>query len=59
MNSLGNRGDMRGKPYDNKHGRPLPMLYSTASGGYKEMKFHRVGRGVGVAHSTANISKTT
>ncbi len=53
MNSRGNRGDTQGKPYDNEHGRPLPMLYRTATGGYKETKFHRVGRGVGVAHSTA------
>ncbi len=61
MDSRGDRGGMQGKPYDydNEHGRPLPMLCKTATGGYKETKFHRVGRGVGVAHITANISKTT
>jgi len=29
------------------------------TGGYKETKFHRAGAGVGVAHSTVSISKTT
>ena len=51
MDSRGNRGDTQGKPYDNEHGRPVLMLCKTATGGYKETKFHRVGRGVGVAHS--------
>ncbi len=26
MSFRGNRGDTQGKPYDNEHGRPLPML---------------------------------
>jgi hypothetical protein len=59
MDFRGNRGDTQGKPYDNKRGRPLPMLFRMATGGYKETKFHRVGKGVGFANSTAGISKTT
>jgi len=35
------------------------MLHRTATDGYKEMKFHRVCKGVGVAHSTDGISRTT
>jgi hypothetical protein len=35
------------------------MLLMTATGGYKEPKIHWVGKGVGFAHSTVNISKTT
>jgi hypothetical protein len=59
MDSLGVRGNTQGKPYDNEHGRPLLMLCRMATGGYKETKFHWVGKGVGVAHSTVSISKTT
>jgi hypothetical protein len=33
------------------------MLYRAATGGYKGTKFHRVGKGVGVAHSTDGISR--
>ena len=33
------------------------MLRRAATGGYKETKFHPVGKGVGVAHSTDWISK--
>jgi len=57
MDSRGNRDDTREKPYDNEHGRPVPMP-SGATGGYKETKFHLVGAGIGVAHSTVSISKT-
>ena len=35
------------------------MPYRAATGGYKETKFHEVGKGVGFAHSTVGISKTT
>jgi hypothetical protein len=36
------------------------MLYRAATGGYKvKPKFHWVGKGFGVAHSTACISRTT
>jgi hypothetical protein len=59
MDSRGDRGGMQGKPYDNEHRRPVPMLNRAATGGYKETKFYKVGKEVGVAHSTANISKTT
>jgi hypothetical protein len=27
MNFRGVRGDTQGKPYDNEHGRPVPMQY--------------------------------
>jgi len=57
MDSRGNKGDTQGKPYDNEHGRPLSMLNRRATGRYKETKFYRVGKGVGVAHSTAYISR--
>ena len=53
MDFRGNRGDTQGQPYDNERGRPLSMLVSRATGRYKETKFYRVGKGVGVAHSTA------
>jgi len=33
------------------------MLIRRATGGYKETKFYWVGKGVGVAHSTACISR--
>jgi hypothetical protein len=59
MDSRGNRGDTQRKPYDNEHRRLLPMLFRAATGGYKETKFHEVGKGVGFAHSTVCISKTT
>ena len=49
MDFRGNRGDTQGQPYENEHGRPLAMLYRRATGGYKETKFHWVGKGVGVA----------
>jgi len=51
MDSRGNRGDTQGQPYDNERGRPLSMLIRGATGRYKETKFYRVGKGVGVAHS--------
>ena len=35
----------------------MPIIVATC--GYKETKFHGVGKGVGVAHNTAIISKTT
>jgi len=35
------------------------MPFRAATGGYKGTKFHEVGKGVGFAHSTATISKTT
>src|SRR5512146_1201279 len=50
MDSRGDRGGTQRKPYDDEHGRPLSMLCITATGGYKETKFHWVGKGVGVAH---------
>jgi hypothetical protein len=53
MGFRGNRGDTQGQPYENEHGRPLSMPFRRATGGYKETKFHWVGKGVGVAHSTA------
>jgi hypothetical protein len=34
------------------------MLRRATTGGYKETKFHPVGKGIGVAHSTDWISKT-
>ena len=49
MDFRGVRGDTQRKPYDNEHGRPVPMPFG-ATGGYKETKVHRVGTGVGVAH---------
>ena len=58
MDSRGNKGDTQGKPYDNEHGRPLSMLVGRATGKYKETKFYPVGKGVGVAHNTAWISRT-
>ena len=58
MDFRGNRGDTQEKPYDNEHGRPLPMLIRRATGRYKETKFYRVGEGVGFAHNTACISRT-
>ena len=59
MDFRGNRVDTQGKPYENEHGRPLPMLNRKATGGYKGTKFHRVGKGVGFANSTVSILKTT
>jgi len=59
MDFRGNRGDTQGQPYENEHGRPLSKLYRRATGKYKETKFYWVGKGVGVAHSTACISRTT
>jgi len=59
MDFRGNRDDTQGKPYDNEHGRPLPMLFRAATGGYKETKFHGVGKGVGFANGTVCILKTT
>jgi hypothetical protein len=50
MDFRGNRGNTQGQPYDNEHGRPLSMPNRRATGGYKETKFHRVGKGVGFAH---------
>ena len=35
------------------------MLFRAATGGYKGTKFHEVCKGVGFAHSTVGISKTT
>jgi len=35
------------------------MLVRRATGKYKETKFYQVGKGIGVAHSTDSISKTT
>ncbi len=36
------------------------MLYRAATGGYKvKPKFHGVGKGVGFAHITAGILRTT
>jgi hypothetical protein len=35
------------------------MPFRAATGGYKGTKFHEVGKGVGFAHSTVGISKTT
>ncbi|HXX81562.1 MAG TPA: hypothetical protein VEI46_08430 [Thermodesulfovibrionales bacterium] len=58
MGFRGNRGDTQGQPYDNEHGRSLSMLIRRATGGYKGTKFHRVGKGVGVAHRTAWIPRT-
>ena len=40
-----------------EHGRPFKV--SNTTGGYKETKFHRALKGVGVAHSAASIPKTT
>jgi RNA-directed DNA polymerase len=57
MGFRGNRGDTQGQPYENEHGRPLSMLIRRATGRYKETKFYRVGKGVGVAHSTVCISR--
>ena len=34
------------------------MLARRATGKYKETKFYRVGKGVGVAHITAWIART-
>ncbi len=58
MDFRGNRDDTQGKPCEDEHGRPVPMPSGGATDGYKETKFRRVGTGVGVAHSTAIISKT-
>ena len=58
MDFRGNRDDTQGQPYDNEHGRPVSMPLE-ATGGYKATKFHQVGAGVGVAHSTVIIPKTT
>ena len=58
MGFRGNRGDTQRKPYDNERGRLLSMLIRRATGRYKETKFYRVGKGVGVAHSTVGVSRT-
>jgi len=58
MDSRGNRGGTQEKPYDNEHGRPWSMPFRRATGRYKDTKFYRVGEGVGVARSTAGISRT-
>jgi hypothetical protein len=58
MDFRGNRGDTQEQPYDNERGRPLSMLVRRATGRYKETKFYRVSKGVGVAHSTVGISRT-
>jgi hypothetical protein len=53
-------GVTRRGSHTREHGRPLPMLYRTATGGYKaKPKFHGVSKGFGVAHSTDSISRTT
>jgi RNA-directed DNA polymerase len=39
MDSRGNRGDTQGKPYENEHGRPLPMLFRTATGDIRKRSF--------------------
>ena len=41
-----------------EHGRPS-MVLTRATDGYKETKFHLAIEGVGGAHSTACIPKTT
>jgi len=58
MGRWSERGDTQGKQYDNEHGRLLSMLVRRATGKYKETKFYRVGKGVGVAHITACIPRT-
>jgi hypothetical protein len=57
MDFRGNRGDTQEQPYDNEHGRPLSMSNRRATGGYKETKFHWVGKGVGFAHMYRLYSK--
>ncbi len=53
----GSRGDTQGKSCGIAR-EALVDVAQAATGGYKETKFHPVGKGVGVAHSTVWISKT-
>gem|GEM_PF-796276 len=60
MDSRGNKGDTQGKPYENSTGDPCRCSEEIGTtGGYKETKIHWVGKGVGVAHSTDRITRTT
>ena len=53
-------GATRRGSHTGQQGKPLQMLNRTATGGYKGVpKFYWVCKGVGVAHSTVCISKTT
>jgi hypothetical protein len=56
--AAGVSGVTRRGSHTGEHGRPLEMSFRTTDR-YKETKFCRVSRGVGVAHSTATIPKTT
>jgi hypothetical protein len=38
---------LRGKPYENEHGRPLSMPIRRRTGRYKETKFYRIGNSTG------------
>jgi hypothetical protein len=51
-------GATRRGSHAGKHGRPFGMS-GTTTGRYKETKFSLVLKGVGVAHSTVGILKTT
>ncbi len=57
MDFRGNRGNTQEQPYDNERGRAVSMP-SGATSGYKGTKFHWIDMAVGVAHTTAIISKT-
>ena len=58
MDFRGNRGDTQEQPYDNEHGRPLPMPNRRAIGGYKGNEISPwVGKGVGFAHMYRLYSK--
>ncbi len=59
VDSRGSRGDTQRKPFEVARETLTDVPIGTATDGYKETKFHRVCKGVGVAHSTDSISRTT